>query len=165
MPGAAILDDSLVDQLLGMVDDVRGSLNPAMGVRQFRVFVVRRQWTGGVRGPGGSSGVPVLTSEVELLPQPAFAEPNTQQALHYELPPAGRDEEGMASLSEVSLTYTEVDLTGGVIGPDEDFYYRVVDAHGQGIPARYYQPSGPPFADREKTIGWRVGLRRVLVEE
>lgn len=156
MGGAATLGDNLLDDLLSTIDDLR-QLATDLGVRQFRVFVEQVTWSGGERGVG----TPTVVSS-ELTPAPAVTfPPSSSAAVHYEHTPAGRLEEGDALLTEVSLTYTEAELTGGTIASNVEFRYRLSDGQGQAIPDRYYVPAAPPVADREKTIGWKVQLRRV----
>lgn len=40
------LGNNLVDSLVGVIDSLRSSLNPAMGVRQYNVAIVKRRWIG-----------------------------------------------------------------------------------------------------------------------
>ncbi len=137
----AVLDTSLVDSLVAsVVDPLRAALYPQMGIRAYKVELVRRAWSGGRRNMGVASFV----AEEEISPPPKLAVENNQQALRYDAQPHGRDEEGYVSLTEVSLQYTEAELTGGTILPNEEFYYRITDAHGQGIKPRYYVITAPP---------------------
>lgn len=155
MPGSATLGNNLIDRLVGVTDRM-STLQGRFGLRQARVYIERVTWSGGKR----SVGTGTLAS-TEITPAPSVQAPNNQAALHDEPTPAGRVEEGDVELVGVSLTYTEAELTGGSIVAGVEFRYKVVDGLGQGIPDRYFAPSGPPFADREKTIGWRVRLHRV----
>lgn len=149
MPGSAALGTNLVDSLLSVVDDLRGSLHPDMGVRQWRVFVVRRVFASGVVNEGSS-----VDNLTEILPQPLVSD----YGLKYELTPAGLDEGGEIALSEVSLTYTEDELDpSGVAGTQVIYLLR--DAHGQSIKDRYYVLISPPKPDRVNTIGWMLRLR------
>ncbi len=162
MGGSATLDGSLVDSLVSsVVDPLRASLYPAMGIQPYAVHIVTRVWSGSRRGQGS----PTILSDVTLDPPPMVREPRNQGALHYEASPVGRQEEGAIILTEVSLTYTEAELTGEPISLKNDFYYKIVDAHGQQIKDRYYVPSAPPTPDREKNIGWEIQLKRVEISE
>lgn len=154
MPGNATIGTNLVDSLLGMVDDLRGSLNPDMGVRQWRVYVVSRLWTGGRIGDGT-----FVDTETELLPQPLIS----SYELFYGLSPAGLTESGKVVASEVSLTYTEAELKPSPVA-GEEIMYLLRDAHGQGIAPRYFVLSGPPKPDRTNTIGWILDLKEVQVD-
>ncbi len=154
MPGSATIGTNLVDSLLGMVDDLRGSLNPDMGVRQWRVYVVRRVWSDGRVGEGTPADT--LT---ELTPQPLIQSYN----LFYEISPAGLDESGTVIASEVSLTYTEDELQPSP-GVGEEILYLLRDAHGQSIADRYFVLSAPPEPDRTNTIGWILKLKEIQVD-
>ncbi len=154
MPGNATIGSNLVDSLLGMVDDLRGSLNPDMGVRQWRVYVVRRAWDGGRVGDGA-----YVDTETELLPQPLVTDYN----LFYSLIGAGLVEEGNIVLTEVSLTYTEDELQPAPAA-GEEIMYVLRDAHGQSIAPRYFVIMAPPQPDRTNTIGWIVRLKHVQMD-
>lgn len=153
MPGSATLDSTvLVDDLLGVIDDVRGDLHPALGVRQYRVFSVLRTWDGEERGVGGFAEV-----ETEFLPQPlveAFVD-----SLGGRLLPAGLDEAGIVRLRELSLTYTAAEIAGPALLPHQEWLVRVRDAYGQGEPQRDFIVKGT-YPDRIKDIGWSVALSR-----
>lgn len=155
---ASNLGDNLVDDLLPTIDDLRGDLLPAFGTRQYEVKLVTRTWTGTERGDGESSD-----SEVLISPPPRVETDAPPSGLHYELRPQGRIEEGTVKLTEISLAgYQEDDLTGGTLDSNVEFFWALEDAQGQGIRKRYYVLAAPPFADREKTLGWVVYLRRAL---
>lgn len=153
MPGSASIDTAvLVDDLLGVIDDVRGDLHPALGVRQYRVFTVLRTWDGEERGAGIFTEV-----EDELLPQPlveAFVD-----SLNDRLLAAGLDEAGYIRLRELSLTYTAAEIKGPVLAPNQEWLVRLRDAYGQGEPQRDFTVKGL-YPDRIKDIGWTVSLSR-----
>lgn len=151
------LQDNLVDDLVPVADELRGDLYQSMGIRQHNVHLVRRRWSGTERG----EGTVTVLSNVLISPPPLFTLPNTQGAEHWEMSPDGRDPQGMALLTEVSLTYSEAELTGGIIAKNEEFYYRVSDSRGQGVATEYYVPSARPRTDREKNLGWEIQLRRI----
>lgn len=154
MPGSATLGDNLVDDLVELVDDLRGDLHPAMGVRHWRVFFVRRTWAT-EKGYGAFTDV-----ETEMLPQPLVS-----FDLRSELTPAGVDEKGTIKLSEVSLTYTEAELNGQPVGALENFYYLLREGHGQEMRDRYFGLMDPPWPDRINTIGWVLTLIRQEIED
>lgn len=149
------LDSSLVDKLLSTVDALRSSLLPKFGVRQYRVKIVRRTWSGAEIGDGSFVDVEIVMDpppKVDVGPPPGWK---------FDLRPQGREEDGMIKLSEISLSqYAEDDLTGGTLGSTVQFFWLLKDAHGQGVHSRAYVPAAPPTADREKTLGWVVYLRR-----
>lgn len=150
------LDTSLVDKLLPVVDQLRANLLPAFGVRQYVVKVVKRTWSGTEIGDGTFTD-----SEVTLSPPPAVAI-GAPPGFRFDIRPQGREEEAMIKVSEISLSnYQEDDLTGGALAsPSVQFFWLLKDAHGQGVHSRAYVPAAPPVADREKTLGWVVYLRR-----
>jgi hypothetical protein len=125
-------------------------------VRQFHVDLIKRQWSGTRRGDGTAS----VLSTVRLDPRPLVTDTANKVLQQY-----GLDEEGQIMLKEVSLTYTEQDLTGGTLADNQEFYYRLTDANGQGIAPRYFIPDKQVRPDRDKDIGWIVRLRRAEVEE
>lgn len=158
----ATLDSSLVDQLVAsVVDPLRAVLYPITGIRAYNVNLVRRRWS----GPRRDMGTPTIVSDIRVSPPPKVSFENNREALHYEAESIGRTEEGECNLTEVSLQYSESDLTGSPIAANEEFYYRITDAHGQQIKTRYFVPDQPPRPDREKDIGWVISLRRVEIEE
>lgn len=162
MPGNAILGSNLVDGLLGTVDDLRDSLHTEFGVRQFRVYTVQRTYTSGVIGDGDY--VDVVN---ELTPQPLVESwLRNMSGLGQNLEPCGIEESGFVTLREISLTYTEDELTGGgALAAGVDWFIRIDDGHGQDIMSRRFQVNRPPFPDRIKDIGWTMELIRMSDEE
>lgn len=153
MAGSAVLGTNLVDELVPMVDELKGDLYRDMGVRQYRTYLVRRRWSGARR----SEGTVTVLSRTELTPAPRV----DFGGLRTQLEPHGFLEDGSVRLTEVSLTYTEAELTGRPLADNEEFFYKLVDAHGQASKTRYFTPTDAPLeVDREKNIGWRVPLKR-----
>mgnify|MGYP003395184021 CR=1 FL=1 len=156
MPGSAELDpDVLVDSLVAdVIDGLREDLHPQFGVRAYRVYTVRRSWSGEMPGEGS-----VLQEvELELRPQPLVA---PWDGFKFDVTCAGLDTSGLVKLTEVSLTYTEAELVGFNLGPGEEWFLKITDAHGQGTTPRYYTHDKPPFIDRVKDMGWILWLRKV----
>lgn len=154
--GEATLNDAvLVDSLVSdVIDGLREDLHPQFGVRAYRVYVVRRTWTGRTVGQGQFSDV-----ALELRPQPRV---KVWDGLKYTAEPCGIEEMGDVQLSEVSLTYTERQLTGGgQLAMSEELLIGIAEAHGQGTRRRVYTHAKPPFIDREKEMGWKVWLRSI----
>lgn len=156
MPNATFTPGKLTDDLVPVIDEIRG-LFSELGARSSRVFVVRRTWTGERPGEGAVSEV-----ATEILPAPAVL----VRGLRGDLRPAGVGEEGDIVLSEVSLTWTEPELFSPDLQERERLYYRVQDAHGQEVRSRYYVPIAPPQAvrgdaDRADVLGWTIELKRV----
>jgi hypothetical protein len=151
MPGSASLDPNvLVDSLLTTVDSVR-DLYRTLGATQWRVFTVRRVWSGTHRGEGTS-----VDTAVELLPTPLVTDMRGRA-----LDPAGMHEDGQVMLKELSLTYTEAQLLGGTVAANEEWFYKLVENRGQHIVTRFYNVGkAPPQPDRMQTIGWIITLNR-----
>lgn len=155
MPGSAVLDpDVLVDSLVtDVIDGLRGDLHPAFGVRAYRVYTVLRQWSGRSVGEGSYQD-----TETEIDPQPFVAR---WDGLRFNLEPCGIDELGEIVLTEVSLTYTEAELTGRPLEQNQQFMIKLTDAHGQQSTEKYFIHTKPPYVDREEDMGWVVWLRAV----
>jgi hypothetical protein len=154
---SSTLDQSLVDQLLPDVDDIRADLLPAMGIRPYIVKTVRRTWSGEEIG----DGVPTVVETV-LTPPPMVTDKN---GASFTMRPEARVEDAELRVTELSLAnYQEADLLGAPAGTrlpaNVEFFWVLADAHGQAIKARSYTVSGVPVPDREKTIGWIVKLAR-----
>jgi hypothetical protein len=167
MSGSAELGDNLVDDLLETVDDLRGDLHPAFGVRQYNLTVVTRTWSGGAVGDGDYTDTELL-----IEPQPYISSYQTQYALgklmvEWMGRPMGIDDSGTLYVSEISLTYTQAELMGmgdGVaLGSNQEVFYKVTDALGNGIAPTYWVARANPFPDRQITIGWAMELRRAGV--
>lgn len=148
------LGDNLVDDLVPTVDELRAELYRDMGITQHTVRAIRRQWSGSERGQGSVA----ITNVLVLSPPPLFIDKTKLDLMSH-----GKVDVGDAMLKEVSLTYTEADLTGGTLERNEEFYFEVIDSRGQDMRPTYYRANGP-FTDREKSIGWMVPLVRVDVK-
>ena len=157
MPNATFIPGLLTDDLVPVADELRG-LFTELGARPFRVFVIRRTWSGARAGEGNISEV-----VTEILPRPMVS----VIGLHGELRPAGLEEEGDLVLSEVSLTWTEKELfSPDGLADNQRHLFRIDGAHGQGVRPRYYIPSAPPMpvrgdSMRDDVLGWTFPLRRV----
>lgn len=158
MGGTATLGENLIDGLLPIVDDLRSSLNADFGTRPFKCYVVRRHWTGERRG----EGTLVWDSETEITPAPRV----DLGSLFHRLSDLGLESDGEIVLREVSLTYTEAELTGQPLADNEECFIRLVEGQGQGIVSRDFvlATSKRPEPDREKDIGWRVTLTHAHFE-
>jgi hypothetical protein len=162
MAGSATLMNNLVDQLSSVADTIRSTLHTTLGMRQYAVFHVKRRWSGARVGMGALS----VTAVERLWPDPLV----TLKDEHV-LTEGGLQEIGTASLSEVSLSYSQDDLIGVDFVSGETLFL-LVDQMGSGIIRRAYIPADHPRQDRcdqldrrisKKTspIGWVVPLRRV----
>lgn len=151
--GTAILDpDVLVDSLVvDVIDGLRGDLHPQFGVRPFHVWTVLREWSGETQGEGDYTDV-----EVELEPQPRVW---NWTGYRWDLTKAGLDDIGEIKVTEVSLSNTYAELTGGTLAANQQWFIKLTEAYGQLQPARYFSHFRPPFPDREKDMGWVLWLR------
>ncbi len=153
--GTATLDDAvLVDSLVvDVIDGLRDQLHPQFGVRAYRVFRVIRSWSGRVAGEGK------FTDEAaELRPYPRLA---MWDGFHYAQATCGIREVGDVKVTEVSLTYTAAQLDPHNLRPNQELFFGLADANGQGSPVRLWSHKQPPFIDREKDLGWCMYLHRV----
>lgn len=161
MAGSAKLGTNLVDRLQPLADRMR-RLEGRFGLRHHVVSRVWRRWGGARRGEGS---VQYLLDEV-LDPAPIVEDVAAQYGTHYELQPGGRVEVGDVIVRQVSLTYTEGDLTGPApLAPTDEWYFRVAEGHGQEIRTMFYVLAGVPVPDRLKTMGWIMQLRRTRLDE
>lgn len=152
--GEAVLSNTtLVDSLVvDVIDGLRESLHPEFGVRAYRIFRVVRSWSGQRVGDGQISDV-----AGELRPQPRV---QVWTDLRWQLASCGVEELGEIVLTEVSLTYTEGQLTGGgALRMNQQLLYGLAEAHGQGTRRRLFSLTRPPFIDREKNMGWQLWLQ------
>jgi hypothetical protein len=118
------------------------------GTRQFNMQAVKRTWL----GPSGRIGDGDFRDEVTTItPAPRIPLWNGYK---WVMLAGGYHEDGSIVVDEVSLSYTYAELTGGEMQRNQQFFFRLVDAHGQGQQDRILRNSKPPFVDREKTIGW-----------
>ncbi len=153
--------DILVDDLTELVDDLRGDLNTEFGTRAYRVYTVARVWDEGAIGMGVST-----ETETELTPQPVV-KPYVD-SLGYSLEPCGLDEAGFVRVEEISLTYTQEELTGKPVDTNgaegstvegTQWIIRIREAHGQLQSYKDFKLQSPPYPDRlPKTFGWILKL-------
>lgn len=147
----AVLVDSLVPDL---IDGLRDELLPSFGVRAYRVYRVVRSWSGRDIGDGVMTDV-----GAELLPRPRV---KIWDGLRYVQAVCGIRELGDVKLTEVSLTYTDADLTGQPLDVRrQEMFIAMGEGNGQASPTRLWGHTQPPFIDREVDMGWVLHLRRV----
>lgn len=155
LEGEAVLSDAvLVDSLVAdVIDGLREDLHPAFGVRAYRTYRVIRTF------PGERVGDGVGVDDVaELRPQPRV---QVWNGLRWEMGACGVLEMGEVKLTEVSLTYTQAQLTGGAeLGKNQQLFIGLAEAHGQGQSRALFVHARPPFVDREKDMGWVLWLQR-----
>lgn len=160
----SVLDPNvLIDDLVGVIDELRGDLHPQFGVRPFRAYTVFRQWTGSMVGDGDFSD-----AILEISPQPRVLQWNGYK---WVLLAGGTHEDGSIRLTEVSLAYAYAELAPSGVSFDSEtflrnrqFFYVLTDAYGQASEPRYLRVSKPPFPDREKDMGWVIDLMDMNIE-
>jgi hypothetical protein len=154
MPGSAIFDTSLVDSIYqDVVDGVRLDLLPEMGIRPYRVFVVRRTWSNYRVGAGHPTDI-----ATELTPIPRVHEWST---LRYNQQACGILEEGDVKITECSLSYTHSEIGANEPSEGEQIMLRIDEGHGQQTHSRFFVHAAAPFQDREEGMGWVLQLRKV----
>ena len=160
MGGTATLGSNLVDELVGVADDIRRELfagDNDLGVRQYVVKRVRRSWDGGAVGDGN-----VTTVYDEAIDPPPLLVEIDSKGVAREATPAGGEERGSLRLDEVSLSYTEAEIAPVDLPRGDEFYYRISDARGQGIAPRFFAVMGKAIPDRESSLGWKIPIARSI---
>lgn len=157
MPNAT-LGPNVLDDLVSVVDSVRADVHASLGTRQHVVTLCKRLWDGGRPGAGNLT----FTQQQVISPPPLLA----KWGVTGRLSPCGLEENGEVVLVEVSLTYTEAELYLPTLQAGEEFYYRIEDAHGQGVRKRSFVPCQPPYVVRsgeegmpDHPLGWVVTLK------
>lgn len=125
------------DALVGAVDDIRRSIHGALGTRPWAVAIVTRRWQGGRRGEGHST-----VSILELDPVP-----RVERVSKDRMGPAGREAAGSVVLSEVSLRYSEAELSPS-IGEGDEVAYRLTELRGQKQKPKWYVLAASPVPRR-----------------
>lgn len=130
------------DDLVDLVDDLRREVvDEAFGLRLDTISTRMRRWPGRVIGKDGVTPIDVDT---ELDPKPKARRPSPR--MRFAEP--GKYEAGDVVVEKISATYTEEQLTGGVLTKGYEFFWVI-----NGEP---YQVMG---ADK-KYLSWSVHLRR-----
>jgi hypothetical protein len=153
MPGSAILDpNKLIDSLIPIIDDIRSNVADPLGCRHFNVSLVTVLPTPRRAGDPSTKTV----TEVALTPKPLIK----PYEFNNKLEGCGVDEWGLLKVEQISLTYTEDELTGRTKPAGAEFYWKLTEGHGQGVVTRYYTIDRDPFPVRDCCPGWTVVLRR-----
>ncbi len=149
---------NLVDELILTVDEIRASIFPDLGVRGYSFTRVLRTWDGGEVGDGSAT----FASELAITPPPLVEWSERRDRLEN-----GRTEQARLKVSEVSLRYTEDQLTGGKpLAAGQECYYRLVETQNQAQATSYWILENTPEPDRMNLdIGWTMRLRRYETSE
>lgn len=134
---------NLIERLVPTVDRVR-TLVSSLGFRQHRVYRVKKTWS----GTRCNEGTATTTLDSEITPAPRLME---------EVEPFGDPRN--IRLEEVSLAYTEADLTGGTLAANQEFYYRVTDSNPEATRTRFFALDGAPICDR-LNVQWVLKLKQ-----
>lgn len=142
---------SLAERLAKTINHVRQK-QVELGVRMYRVFSIRRHWSGGTPGRGDVTDVCTR----ELTPRPKVDFRNRR-----ELTAAGWIERGVVVISEINPQLTEdevIDLFSprDVAAGDEQFIEVVMDARDGQAKRRRLVISEPP---RRTAFAWSVTAR------
>jgi len=151
--GEAELDSEvLIDDLVVDLDELKGELYADLGMRAFDVQVVVRTWTGETIGDGEASD-----QFLTLQPPP---EVRSFDGYRWVLLAQGYNASGEIRITDVSLAYTYEQLTGcpagESLGQNQQLFYRLVEAHGQGQEERLLRLKAPPAVDRAENMCWEI---------
>lgn len=149
---------SLVRKLEPVADALRDQLTK-VGLRQYKVAVVRVRWTGGARG----DGVPEAVSYTHLLPTPKVLDlASLEEVLH----PTGMQETGGIRVEQISGSYTEeqlrgLDQDGNQLDPSEEVFYEIEFLRGDNLPSlkrRFILQDAPQYFAGK--LQWQMNLSR-----
>lgn len=128
---------TLIQGLIPVVDSAR-QIIVDIGFRIHKVQTVKLEWTNGI-GIGTST-----KTIVDLVPVPKVLKYTTQQVIES----GGAITSSDLNISKISKRYSLVDLNGGVLAKNEEFFWVIDDI--------YYGVIGW----EERPIGWNVSIRR-----
>lgn len=156
VPTVDLMNRSLASKLIPVVDKVR-DVNTQLGMRPYRVRIVRTRFAGGRRGVGPES----VVHELELLPTPKVID---MSSLIEVVTPVGINEQGVVQLQKISGRYTEEQLLG--VGPNGDavasneaVYFEIEFFRRDGAPAerrRLQRDALPTYS--ASNAEWQVTL-------
>lgn len=122
VPTADRLRHSLAQKLIPVVDRAR-DIQTQLGLRPYRVQIIKTRWSGTTRG----RGVEQVVSELEILPTPFVVD---MRSLSEVVTAVGVNEEGMVQLQKISGRYSEemllgIGSDGNPVAPNENVYYEI----------------------------------------
>lgn len=141
---------------LGQTADELRQLYTDVGLRPYRVFSVVVQWSGGKIGVG----VAVVARQTEFLPTPLV----DLSPVWSEVKSAGKVEDGVATLRQISPRLTEDEVRGlffqDEIEPGQEGFLEVVhDARDGQTERRRFTVRGAPYRKAGK-FEWTCRLQR-----
>lgn len=147
---------SLGQKLIPVVDKAR-DINTQLGLRPYRVKIIRTRWSGGKR----SRGVEQVISELDILPTPLVVD---MRGLSEVITPIGVNEQGVVQLQEISGRYSEEQLlgvgsNGDPLPSDQNVYYEIEFMRRDGAPSekRRFIRDGLPSYNAGR-VQWEVTL-------
>lgn len=166
VPDGNLITRSVVRKLHAVADTVR-DLKVKLGLRTYSVRVVRQRWTGKFRGQGAPE-----TWTMDILPVPRV---EGIESLFEVVGAAGKREEGVVVVDQISLRYTEAQLQGwddaapvldsglATVAPDarDEVFWEIelVAPDGQPSQKRRFSLARAPEYMAGK-LYWRVTLER-----
>ena len=150
--------EDVVTKLGRVADKIRGSIHPMFGTRAYRCFLVATKWTEGERGGGFES----VIWEKEIKPTPKV---EGMDGLEAALTATGREEDGDVTLSEISLSLSESDVSwltdeDHPVPVGENRFYEI--RHARGRRRRYTVANAPEYDT--STFGWKIRLTRQIAD-
>jgi len=143
----------VADKLIDVIDKIRRVIHTKLGTRTYRVQVVTRRWSGGEVGVG----TPTITI-LEIEPRPRVERHEGDR-----LSPGGRENQGDADITQISLRYSAEELQPPT-PPGTEVAWRVIDTGGQNQPDQWYVISADPVTRRgdlqEDNSDWKVRLKQ-----
>ena len=146
---------SFAESILPAIDAAR-QIPVDLGLRPYKVHSVVLKWSGGAPGKGTAK----VESDIPFLPVPTIEwdSGHDKRALS-----GGVVERGSATLTKISLRYTEDDLAAlfhsSPLPADREAFIetRIDQRDGQTV-RRRYAIKGLPYRDQSKKWEWRVKL-------
>ncbi len=156
------LGTRLRDKLIPLVDKINGKVETKLGLRQFRVYLELWEWSGSEPGDGAFSLVSSLELGSDIAGDNLYGGPPEIKDGRIGASDAdGTRERGTVVLSGISLEqFKESELLPPTPAANQEWFWRVSEARGQGHADRYYKRRKPPISDWDGAGGWVVELER-----
>jgi hypothetical protein len=149
--------EDIVTKLSKIADGIRGKIHSSFGTRPYKVFLVATRWTEGDRGEGYET----LLWEREVKPTPLVT---GMDGLEAALTATGREEDGDVTLSEISLSLSEAEVSWltdeEALPKGESRFYEIRRANGKR--RRYTIASAPEYDTG--TFGWKIRLSKQVAD-
>lgn len=155
---------TLHEELALEVAQIRGEVHGCVGDRPYRVFLVKRLWSGGEPGRGEQLEVERVELRCGLDCHGQPTPPKVVLAGGWSRSMHGVVEDGRAFLEELDPTYTEAELsTYGRLCADETAHLEILSDDRDGLdekPIRKFRIDAPPYRDARRFF-WSLRLRAV----